>query len=315
MVYRLLDANGLCGYYRLNEHPGIPQRVAVRTDKFAFLDDPKMAASLISFSNEDETHVRLYLPQIHCSSCLYLLENLHRLKEGVISSRLDFSAREITVVYDHRRLSLRGVAELLTSLGYEPHISLRELGASKPAAKRTLVYQLGVAGFCFANIMLLSFPEYLGLDGSDAVLRRVFRSLNFLLSLPVVLYSAQPFYSSAWKSLRHRFLNIDAPIVLAIFVTFGRSVWELWSGAGAGYFDSLTGIVFFMLAGRVLQDRTYRRLSFDRDYTSYFPMAVTVLGPVASVKPLPEVSPLPVPICASLQQTNFRLFQANVTIR
>jgi len=288
-VYQLLDANGLCSYYRLNDHPGVSRRESVREDKFAFLEDTKMAGSLISFSNNEETHVRLYLPQIHCSSCLYLLENLHRLEEGVISSRLDFAAREITVVYDHRLLSLRGVAELLTSLGYEPHISLRELGATKPVAKRTLVYQLGVAGFCFANIMLLSFPEYLGLDASDGGLRLVFRWLSCSLSLPVVLYSARPFYESAWKSLRRRFLNIDAPIVLAILVTFGRSVWELVSGTGSGYFDSLSGIVFFMLAGRVLQDRTYRRLSFDRDYTAYFPMAVTVVGPSAAVKPLPEV--------------------------
>ena len=289
MVYQLLDANGLCGYYNMNEHPGISRRMPVRKDKFAFLDDAGMAASLVSFSNETETHVRLYLPQIHCSSCLYLLENLHRLEEGVVSSRIDFAAREITVVYDHRLISLRRVAELLTSLGYEPHISLRELGDASPGANKTLVYQLGVAGFCFANIMLLSFPEYLGLDGSEDGIRRVFRRLNFVLSLPVVLYSARPFYESAWKSLRRRFLNIDAPIVLAICVTFGRSVWELGLGTGPGYFDSLTGIVFFMLAGRVLQDRTYRRLSFDRDYTSYFPMAVTVVAPAASVKPLPEV--------------------------
>ncbi|WP_431209546.1 heavy metal translocating P-type ATPase metal-binding domain-containing protein [Puia sp. P3] len=179
VVYRLLDTNGLCGYYRMNEHPGVSQRMPVRKDKFVFLDDEAMAARLVSFSNAAETHVRLYLPQIHCSSCLYLLENLHRLEEGVVSSRIDFAAREVMVVFDHRRLSLRGVAELLTSLGYEPHISLRELGAASPRADKALVYQLGVAGFCFANIMLLSFPEYLGLDASEVVIRRVFRVLNF----------------------------------------------------------------------------------------------------------------------------------------
>jgi len=309
MVYQLLDANGLCTYYQLNDHPGISRRIGVRKDKFAFLDEDKMAGGLITFQNDKETHTTLYLPQIHCSSCLYLLENLHRLEKAVLSSRIDFAAKEITIVFDHRQISLRQVAELLTSIGYEPHISLRDLGQTTPGVNKTLIYQLGVAGFCFANIMLFSFPEYLGLspapslpanaagtllsDGSELTLQHTFRLLNFLFSLPVLLYSARPFYDSAWKSLRHKFLNIDAPIVLAIFVTFARSAWEVFTGAGSGYFDSMSGIVFFMLAGRVLQDRTYRQLSFERDYTSYFPMAVTVLLPDASPSIPAASQPIP----------------------
>src|SRR4029077_11877120 len=98
---------------------------------------------------------------------------------------------------------------------------------------------------------------------------------NLVLSLPVFFYSASEFYVSAWKSLKHKFLNIDAPIVLAVLVTFGRSLYEVLTGTGGGYFDSMTGIVFFMLIGRILQDKTYEQLSFERDYTSYFPVAVT----------------------------------------
>ncbi|MDP4215640.1 MAG: heavy metal translocating P-type ATPase metal-binding domain-containing protein [Bacteroidota bacterium] len=277
MVFQLLDHSGLCTYYRLNDHPGINRRIGVRKDKFAFLDDPKVAAGLIAFQNDTETHVQFYAPQIHCSSCLYLLEQLHRLDPGIISSRVDFAAKQVRLIFDPRRTSLRAAAELLTSIGYEPHISLRDWDAPRSKPSSGLLFQLGIAGFCFANSMLISFPEYLGLDLSEPSIQRVFRYLNFLVSLPVVLYCARPFYASAWKGLRHRFLNIDAPIVLAIGVTFVRSVWEVFSGQGSGYFDSMSGIVFLMLAGRVLQDRTYRNLSFDRDYRSYFPVAVTVL--------------------------------------
>ncbi|MBS1661028.1 MAG: heavy metal translocating P-type ATPase metal-binding domain-containing protein, partial [Bacteroidetes bacterium] len=292
MVYQLLNQNGLCNYYQLNERPGISRRVSVRKEKFLFLDDPKVADGLVSFRDGAETHVSFYLPAIHCSSCLYLLEHLHKLEEGVRSARVDFAAKRVSVVFDAAQISLRGVAELLTSLGYEPYISLGDWGGKRASVSRGLVFQLGVAGFCFANIMLISFPEYLGLDGSEAGIQRVFRYLNLLVSLPVVFYSAMPFYSSAVKGLRHRFLNIDAPIVLAILVTFGRSLWEVLSGQGAGYFDSLTGIVFFMLLGRVLQDRTYRQLSFDRDYTAYFPVAVTVVeGADERVKTLADVKP------------------------
>jgi Cu+-exporting ATPase len=277
LVYQLLDRNGLCTYYELNAHPGVSLRAPVRKDKFAFLDQEKMADALVSFRGEGQTHATFYLPAIHCSSCLYLLENLHRLHPGVLSSRIDFAAKTVFLVFDHRRISLRETAELLTDIGYEPYISLRDLGSTRPEPNRRLIYRLGVAGFCFGNIMLLSFPEYLGIDGSEPMLRQTFRYLSLLLALPVLLYSAQPFFASARGGLRSKFLNIDAPIALAILVTFLRSAWEVGSGDGSGYFDSMSGIVFFMLAGRVLQDRTYRALSFDRDYTAYFPMAVTVL--------------------------------------
>ncbi|HTI90171.1 MAG TPA: heavy metal translocating P-type ATPase metal-binding domain-containing protein [Puia sp.] len=279
LVYRLLDSNGLCNYYQLNAHPGINRRMAVRRDKFAFLDDVKIAAGLVSFQNESEVHVQFFLPQIHCSSCLYLLEQLPHLERGVVSSRVDFAAKQVSLILDSKTVSLRKAAELLTSLGYEPYISLKDLGQPKQGVDKGLLLQLGVAGFCFANIMLISFPEYLGLDHSEQAIQRVFRYLNLLFSLPVVFYSARPFYLSAWKGLQHRFLNIDAPIVLAIWVTFIRSIREVVAGSGSGYFDSMAGIVFFMLAGRFLQDRTYRRLSFDRDYRSYFPVAVTVVMP------------------------------------
>jgi Cu+-exporting ATPase len=291
MVWQLLDQNGLCQYYDLNTHPGQSLRQPVRKDKFAFLDDPKTAAGLIRFQSGSETHVGFYLPAIHCSSCLFLLEQLHRLNPAIQSSRIDFAAKEIAIVFDPDKTTLRRVAELLTSIGYEPYISLNDLGNPRPGVHRRLIYRLGVAGFCFGNIMLLCFPEYLGLNAADATLQQAFRLLSLILALPVFFYSAQPFYNSAWKGLANKYLNIDAPIVLAILVTFTRSVWEVATGTGSGYFDSMSGIVFFMLAGRVLQDKTYRQLSFDRDYTAYFPVAVTVLRPQAEplTKSLPEI--------------------------
>lgn len=277
MVYQLINQNGLCEYYNLNENPGISQRISVRKDKFAFLDDQKIEQQLISFKDDTQIHITFYLPQMHCSSCLYLLENLHKINKGVIASKVNFTRKEATVRFNHKEVSLRQVAELLTSIGYEPYISLSDLKQARPSVNKMMIYQLGVAGFCFANIMLMSFPEYLGLESAEKSLQGVFRTLNFILSLPVLLYSALPFYESSWKSIRHKFLNIDAPIALAVIMTFIRSAYEVLSGTGAGYFDSMTGIVFFMLVGRVLQQKTYQQLSFERDYTSYFPVAVSVL--------------------------------------
>jgi P-type Cu+ transporter len=276
-VYQVLNQSDLCDYYELNQNPGTSQRITVRKDKFSFLDDAKIEQQLISFRNTEQTHITFYLPQIHCSSCLWLLENLHRLNAAVISSRVNFTRKEVAIVFDHRSTSLRSVTELLTSIGYEPYISLQNLQQAKPRIQRSLIYQLGVAGFCFANIMLMSFPEYLGLEEAEKSMQSLFRYFNLILAIPVFVYSSLPFYQSAWGSLKHKYLNIDAPIALAIIMTFGRSLYEVLSNTGGGYFDSMSGIVFFMLVGRVLQEKTYQQLSFERDYTSYFPIAVTVL--------------------------------------
>ena len=292
MVYKILQQHDLCDYYSLNQNPGLSQRIRVRKDKFAFLDDAKVQGKLISYQDEKEVHVTFYLPQMHCSSCLYLLEQLYRIESGVASSKVNFTNKEVDIVYNPAETSLRSVVEVLASIGYEPYISLNDLNDRRTRPDKSLVYQLGVAGFCFGNVMLMSFPEYLGIDASEAALQNFFRWFNLLLSLPVFFYSALPFYQSSWKSLKHRFLNIDAPIALAIIMTFGRSVYEVVTGTGSGYFDSMTGIVFFMLAGRWLQDKTYRQLSFDRDYRSYFPIAVSVLRDDKEVPtPLPEVKP------------------------
>lgn len=281
-VYQILSKHDLCEYYGQKASPGINQRNAVRQGKFAFLDDSAIAQKLIQFEEGEKAQVVFYLPQIHCSSCLWLLEHLHDLDENIINSRVDFTKKEVIVAYNNKNGSLRKVAETLTSIGYEPHISLNDLGKNNNIKHhdKKQIYRLGIAGFCFANIMMLSFPEYFGLQGisHELFISQAFKYAIFLLSLPVLFYSAVGFFKSAWQGLQRKFLNIDAPIALAILITFGRSVYEIFSDTGGGYLDSMSGIVFFMLAGRLLQDRTRQSLSFDRDYTSYFPIAVSKLN-------------------------------------
>ena len=185
LVFQLLNQHGLCDYYTYNTAPGINRKRVIRQDKFAFLEDPQISKKLVTFQNENERHVTFYLPQIHCSSCLYLLEQLHQIEPGILHSKINFPRKEVNLVLHTPTLSLRGAAEVLTSIGYEPYISLHDLQTPTPRIPRQQLYQLGVAGFCFANIMLLSFPEYLGLNTLEQGLHQVFRFLNVMLSLPV----------------------------------------------------------------------------------------------------------------------------------
>ena len=145
MVYQILNQSELCDYYNLNKNPGISQRIKVRKDKFSFLADEKIQAQLITFKNEKQSHVTFYLPQMHCSSCLYLLENLFRIDNGIASSKVNFTRKEVDIVFINEKTTLRKVAELLTSIGYEPYISLNDLKQKRPAINKSMVFKLGIA--------------------------------------------------------------------------------------------------------------------------------------------------------------------------
>ncbi|HEX6848754.1 MAG TPA: heavy metal translocating P-type ATPase metal-binding domain-containing protein [Chitinophagaceae bacterium] len=278
-VYQLLQENGLCNYYELSDKPGIKVRGKFSSQRFVYLDNEEVKRKLSRFDDGQQTHVSFYLPQMHCASCIWLLENLHTIDHGVLFSKINFQRKEIFIVFDPSKISLRKVVELLAFLGYEPYISLKE-GERKINRKisRQKIFKIGIAGFCFSNSMMLSFPEYFSSGNiREPELQLVFNYLNLALSLPVFFYCANEFFISAWKGLHQKWLNIDAPIALAILVTFLRSVYEIISDTGSGYFDSMSGIVFFMLIGRWFQDKTYDSFSFDRDYKSYFPLGVTFI--------------------------------------
>jgi Cu+-exporting ATPase len=208
---------------------------------------------------------------------MWLLEHLYKISEGITSSRLNFTAKEVTIHFLKEKTSIRQIVELLTTIGYEPYISLDDAKGKKPSKiSRARVFKLGIAGFCFGNIMMMSFPEYLSSDANiEHQYAFLFRILNLVLSIPVFFYCASEFFTTAWVGLKQRTLNIDAPIALALVITYARSLYEIFAGIGGGYLDSMSGIVFFMLVGRLVQERTYRSLSFHRDYKSYFPIAVS----------------------------------------
>jgi Cu+-exporting ATPase len=274
MVFEILNENDLCRYYDIDEKAGVSLK-GRRQEHYAYLDDEEIQQSLIDYSDGEKTRVRFYLPQIHCASCIWLLENLYRLNEGVTQSKVHFTKKEIQLSYLESKTSLRQLVELLASIGYAPAINLGD--ADKPkekAVSQRLYFQLGVAGFAFGNIMLLSFPEYLGLSTEeDLFFQRLFGYANILLAIPVAFYSGWDYIRSAALSIRHGHFNIDVPISLGIITLFVRSVAEILTHSGAGYLDSLAGLVFFLLIGKWFQQKTFYHLAFDRDYRSYFPIA------------------------------------------
>ncbi|WP_378187631.1 heavy metal translocating P-type ATPase [Aquimarina sp. W85] len=276
-VYEIFSDNDLTCYYDLQQAPGsTPSDIK---GKYEFLDTADIVHKLLDFSDDTIQIVTLHIPQIHCSSCIWILENLHKLKSEIKNSQIDFPKKTVRITYDSLKFSLKEVVILLSSIGYEPYISLDDYSTSQKNIDRSLYYKLGVAGFAFGNVMFLSFPEYF--EVSEYWLdqyKYIFRFLMLLFSIPVVIYAGQEYLISAYKGIRSGMLNIDIPIALGIIVLFMRSVVEVIMDWGTGFFDSLTGLIFFLLLGKFFQQKTYSFLSFERDYKSYFPIAVTKIN-------------------------------------
>lgn len=275
-VYQLLAAEGLQDYYCIDESsPGKKMDQVALGEKFDYLLHEKITEHLLQFRSKEQSRVLFFVPEIHCSSCIWLLENLPKLHTGVQKVEVNFSKKEVNICFNEDEINIKELVILLATIGYEPQINL-ENKVKKNLQSKSLYYKIGIAGFCFGNVMLLSFPEYLGIaeSGFEAY-RSFFSYLILALSIPVVTYCSSSYFSSAVNGLFQKTINIDVPIVLGIIVLFGKSFSEILNEQGAGYLDSLTGLVFFLLIGKWYQSKIYGALSFDRDYKSYFPMGVT----------------------------------------
>lgn len=279
-VYEILHENNLCKYYDLDNTPGISQKKldSALVSRYSYLDDPNIIRQLTNFTDGNISICNFVIPQVHCSSCIWLLEKLHKLNSGIIHSEINFLQKNLSVKFKNSEISLRQVVELLTAVGYEPQISLNDIeNKVKYHSNKSLYYKIGLAGFCFGNIMLLSFPEYLAPIGSlEHSFKQFFGLLNLVLGAPVLIYSAGDYFKSAWSGIKQKSINIDFPIVLGLVVLFIRSSFEILTNTGVGFIDSMTGLIFFLLLGKLFQSKTYDALNFERNYKSYFPISVTL---------------------------------------
>lgn len=288
-VFEILQDNNLCAYYDLNENAGISLKAKNFEDKYQYLNTSEIISQLLDYQSDSLSKVTFYIPSVHCSSCVWLLENFNKIRKGVFTSRLNFLKKELSLSFNPAEVSLKEIVELLATLGYEPLLNLES--SNKPekqnnSEQRSLILKIGVVGFCMGNIMMMSFPEYFHLDLQNAIdssYQRFFLYFNFLLSLPVFFYGASDYLKGAYISVRENFnkttnvFSVDIPIAVAIITLYGRSIYETFINHSAGYYDSLAGLVFFLLVGKWMQQITYNYLSFERNYKSYFPLAVKVL--------------------------------------
>jgi P-type Cu+ transporter len=276
-VYQILNEKDLKQYYQIEKMPGIRLESVGHDDRFAYLDLDEIKQKLLEFTDGGISKITLFIPAIHCASCIWLLENMNVLHPGIIHSTVNFPKKEVYLTFRDDEITLRQVVELLVSIHYIPEITLDRLDKKQAhKSNKTLLLKIGITGFVLMNVMMFTFPEYLpGGDLLEEDFKYFFGWISLVLSLPVVFYCANDYFLSAWKSLKHKIISIDLPLALGILALFLQSAWVVITQGGPGYLDSLAGLIFFLLVGRWYQSKTYQALSFERDYKSYFPVAVT----------------------------------------
>ena len=288
MVFEILSDSGMDQYYTIESKPGI--KPVSNSNKYQFLDNDTIAEDFYDFKSENHCKVTLFLPQIHCSSCVWLLENLHLLNDAVSSSEVHFTKKEAYINFNPNKISLKELSHLLDKIGYAPTFEKKEL-QKKKSLDTSFIVKIGVTGFCFGNIMLLSFPDYLGIgnDISDD-LAYFMQIIIFLLSLPILFLPAWDYIKSGYKSIKTKHINIDVPVSIGIITLYLKSVYDIFFEQNASYMDSFAAFIFFLLIGKWFQNKTYNALSFERDYKSYFPIAVSkIKNDVEEITPINEI--------------------------
>jgi Cu+-exporting ATPase len=274
MVYQLLSDNNMDAYYTLEKKPGLKPSNA-NENKYNFLEVESIQEKFIDFKDGNISKINLFLPEIHCSSCIYLLENISKIEPAIISCQVNFTKREASISFDNEKLKLSELAHLLDKIGYAPNFGNKE--ESEKKLDKQFLYKLGIAGFAFGSIMLWSFPEYLGIEDMNQKMRNFTSYLSFVVSIPVLVYSANAYFISAYKAIKYKTLNLDVPITIGIIALYAQSTYTIFTGGGPGYMDSFATFIFWLLIGKWFQNKTYKTLSFERDYKSYFPVAITKL--------------------------------------
>lgn len=278
-VFHIIKEGDLEKYYQLKRDAEIvdPSPVVSSKENYRHFDEENFKKEYVTRDPRDGSlEIKLYLEGVHCIACLWLIENTPQILDSIISAQLDFD-NSLAIFKLKKDSSLSELGVTLNKLGYIPH-SIKnddELRAFKIKEERDYLIKMGIAMACMGNILLFSISIYAGLEGT---LKKQFEWLSFVIALPVLLYSALPFYKSALTSLRQKRFNIDLPISIALIAGGFGGLYTLISNTGEIFFDSLTSLVFLLLLSRyaLLKIKQKGVSSSSLEYFSSFGTVTTI---------------------------------------
>lgn len=259
VVHAALSEHGLDSYYQLAGDEVGPARTTDKT--YAELDDPAFHGLHVRTRPDGLAEIALYLEEVRCTACVWLVERTPSLLPGVVELRLDFGRARADVVFDPAAVKLSAIARTLDRLGHPVH---PYRGIDRDAARRredrALMLKIGVAGAAAGNIMLLAIALYAGIFGGMGHRDEAFfRWTSMIVALPTLSFASTPFFRGALGALRSGKLHLDLPIAIGIAAGLGWGTANTVRGVGEIYFDSLGMLVFLLLIGRWVQSRQHRR--------------------------------------------------------
>ncbi|HVZ48373.1 MAG TPA: heavy metal translocating P-type ATPase [Gemmatimonadaceae bacterium] len=257
-AYAVINDAGLAAYYGFGVRRRSPVQASGRA--FAEFDHPAFATLYVRERPDGLGDVELYLENVHCASCVWLVERASLTVPGVASAELDVGRSRVRIVWDRAATPLSQIAQFLDSLGYVPHPYRGARGEeARRVEDRDALIRLGVAGALAGNVMMIAFAMYAGwFGGMEAGFERYFRWWSLALATPALVGPGRVFFRSALGALRHRRLHMDVPIALALAAGYLQGAVNTVRGAGPVYFDSVATLIFLLLVGRFLQQRAQR---------------------------------------------------------
>lgn len=256
-VAQAIVENGLTDYYKhRTAMPDAAQEVVPEElQKLTLYDHPSVQKSFVRPQGENIREASLILEGITCAACIWLNErHLHQIP-GVLNVQVNYASHRARVTWDDQIVKLSRILSEIQLLGYKAHPfdTERQENLRKQQRARDL-RRISVAGLCAAQVMMLAVALYAGAAfGMEATTANLLRNFSFVLTLPVLLYAALPFYQSAWYALKMRRVNMDVPVSLAVIVAFFGSAWATWQGSGIVYFDAISMFTLFLLGSRFLE--------------------------------------------------------------
>lgn len=276
-VYHILHQNGLCDFYDIDSDAAQSLQNK-ETLNWTIEELNVMATEFVVMDSGDQRTIILHVPSIHCSSCIWLLEKLPDLNPGVLQCRTDFLKKQVRITYNTAQTQFGDLVYLLSMLGYQPSLMPEDTQDITKKENRKILLKLGVAGFCAGNIMMFSFPQYLGLNiTQEPQLLRWFNALNIALSIPLVFYSGGEYIRSFKQWLQFKTLSVKVPLAIGIGALWLRSVYEAATSVGSGYFDSLAGLIFLLITGTWLQNKVFDSLRFGEKARKFFPLVARTI--------------------------------------
>lgn len=256
-VAQSIVSSGLIDYYKRRDAMPEQAREAMPDElkDLGLFDHPDFQQGFVKPIGEHEREAALILEGITCSACIWLNEQHVAHQPGVTAVDINYATRRARVRWDERRIKLSDILAAIQAIGYRayPYDAARSEQISQ-RERRSALWRLFVAGFGMMQVMMYAFPAYIAADGEiTSDIEVMMRWASLILTAPVVLYSAAPFFSHAFRDVRLRRLGMDVPVALGIGAAFIASCWATFTRQGEVYFDSVTMFVFFLLCGRYVE--------------------------------------------------------------